>query len=245
MFEDSSEGEDEEILAVYDIEQLDDDVQRIRRLRRPRHAQRFFFDINVSQREFREKHRMSPEVLDNIVEWIGPELARRNNRGLPLSPRQRIQVFLHFLGTNSFYHDVGSNHIISRATVGKIVREVCNVLFEHRNEVIKWPANAERLADDFYKIQPIPCVAGVIDGCHIPVHPPAEDKHPLLIVNKATASTAWLFQVPVLGKKYSQLLVHYSSSSIQEYCICTCTSTGDLLKFSMEIFIVLTPKKLY
>jgi nuclease HARBI1 len=65
---------------------------------------------------------------------------------------------------------------ISRQTVGNIVREVCNVVFEHRNEVIKWPEDSRKLAADFFKIEKIPCVAGVIDGCHIPVNPPAADE---------------------------------------------------------------------
>jgi hypothetical protein len=56
------------------------------------------------------------------------------------------------------------------------VREVCEVLFSHRNEVIKWPDNPEKLAEKFYKLRKIPCVAGVIDGAHVPVHPPADDE---------------------------------------------------------------------
>ena len=158
MFTDSSEEEEDEILAHFAWD--DEDPQRVHRIRRPRRAPLYFFDVNVSEREFREKHRVSPAVLENIVEWIGPELARTNNRGLPLSPRERIQIFLHFLGTNGFYHDVASSHVITRTTVGKIVREVCLVLFEHRNEVIKWPENSEKLASDFFKIARIPCIAG-------------------------------------------------------------------------------------
>jgi nuclease HARBI1 len=119
---------------------------------------------------------VTPAVLEHLVEWIGPELSRRNNRGLPLSPRQRIQVFLHFLGTNSFYHEIAGSHVSTRSTVRFIVREVCEVLFSHRNEVIKWPENPERLAAEFYRLGKIPCVAGIIDGTHVPVQPPSADE---------------------------------------------------------------------
>jgi len=64
-----------------------DDVPVARRVKRPRRTPMCFFDTNVSEREFREKHRVNPAVLDHLVEWIGPELERPNNRGLPLSPR--------------------------------------------------------------------------------------------------------------------------------------------------------------
>jgi len=146
---------------------------------RPRRVRRFdhnFFDVNVSERVFREKHRVSPVVLEDLVNWIGPELSRRNRRGLPFTPKQRIQIFLHFLGTNGFYHEVGSCHLISRSAVGTIVREVAEVLFSHRNEVIRWPDNPEKLAEDFHRIQRIPCVAGTIDGCHIPIQVPKADE---------------------------------------------------------------------
>jgi len=175
MLSDSSE--EEEFLALNQA-YADEENENLRRqrVRRPRRAPRYFFDENVSEREFREKHRVTHAVLDHLVEWIGPELSRPNKRGLPLSPRQRIQVFLHFLGTNSFYHEVGGSHVISNGTVCNIVKEVCNVLFEHRNEVIKWPSPAEPLANHFYKIAKLPCVVGVIDGTHIPVHAPGADE---------------------------------------------------------------------
>jgi len=175
MFSDSSEEED--VVALYQAyaEEENDNLRR-QRVRRPRRAPRYFFDENVTEKEFREKHRVTPAVLDRLVELFGPELSRQNKRGLPLTPKQRIQVFLHFLGTNSFYHEVAGSHVISKGTVGRIVREVCNVIFEHRNEIIKWPSPAEPLAHQFYKIAKLPCVVGVIDGTHIPVQPPGADE---------------------------------------------------------------------
>lgn len=173
-----SSSDEEVVLEIAASSDDENDIfnERIHRMRRPRRGPRYFFDIDVSPREFREKHRVSPELLDHLAEWLGPELSRPNNRGLPLSPKQRIQIFLHFLGTNGYHHDIGGCHVISRRTVGTIVREVCNVMFSHRNEVIKWPSHPEKIAGDFFKIAKIPCVAGVIDGTHIPVHPPANDE---------------------------------------------------------------------
>jgi len=163
MFSDSSEEEEAELVVLYDSSDGEEEQRPIEHQhhRNPRRrAPLYFFDVNVSAREFREKHRVSPALLEHLVDWIGPELARETNRGLPLAPRQRIQVFLHFLGTNGFYHDIGGSHVISRATVGNIVKEVCNVLFNHRNEVLRWPENPESLAQQFFNIARIPCVAG-------------------------------------------------------------------------------------
>jgi len=90
MSSDSSEEEAIEGLLAFD----DLPAQRGRRPHRPRRVPIYFFDVNVSEREFREKHRVSPAVLEHLVDWIGPELARQNHRGLPLSPRFFLNMYL-------------------------------------------------------------------------------------------------------------------------------------------------------
>ncbi len=69
MFSDSSEEEEEELLALYDSAD-DNEERRQIRAHRPRRAPLYFFDTNVSAREFREKHRVSPLILDFLVDWI-------------------------------------------------------------------------------------------------------------------------------------------------------------------------------
>jgi len=39
-----------------------------------------------------------------------------------------------------------------------------------------WPDDTSKLADQFYELGGFPSTAGAIDGCHIQVSPPNEDK---------------------------------------------------------------------
>jgi hypothetical protein len=113
----------------------------------------FFMLMFLRENSGRNRGSLSKSPLDHLVAWIGPELARPNQSGLPLSPRQRIQVDLHFIGCNGFYHDVAGSHVISKQTIGNSVREVCNVMFQYRNEVIIRPKDYRKLAADFFDIE--------------------------------------------------------------------------------------------
>lgn len=88
----------------------------------------------------------------------------------------QILVFLHFVGTNSFYHVVRDSQGPSPQTVGRIVRRVASALFDLKNEIICWPDNPESLRQQFYQFGHFPSVAGCLDGSHVLVRPPKNDE---------------------------------------------------------------------
>jgi len=112
----SSEEEIEELLR-----------NRIRR--QPRNfEQRRLLDVQ-HLREFRQKFRLPIEAFEHLLEAVGPQLEHRTRRNMALTARQQLLVFLHFLGTNSFYHVMHLCHGILTSTVWNVIARVtpaCN-----------------------------------------------------------------------------------------------------------------------
>ena len=110
-----------------------DELLRRQVIRQPRNFQnRRLFEID-NPREFREKFRLS-------VELIGPRLEYRTRRNRALTARQQLLAFLYFLGTNSFYHVMHSCHGISTSTVWHIIYRVVPAILSLKREFIRWPA---------------------------------------------------------------------------------------------------------
>ena len=127
------------------------------------------FDEDISDKTFRERYRVPREVVDLLEEKLSAGLEHPTKC---LSPREQIKVFLHFVGTNSFYHVMRDCHGVSTDTVFRTVHRVCNLLYTLREDYIKWPDNPETLAAEFYKVAKMPSVCGAVDGTHVWIHPP-------------------------------------------------------------------------
>jgi hypothetical protein len=64
---------------------------------------------------------------------------------------------------------------VSQATVSQIVKRVSVLLAENTANFVKFPCNEEGqriLIARFNQIYGFPCIAGVIDGTHIPIQNP-------------------------------------------------------------------------
>ena len=101
-------------------------------------AERRFDEANISDKQFRERYRVPRSVVDYLEERFFEALKFPTQRNKPLSPREQILVFLHFSGTNSFYHVMRDCHGIGTDTVFRCVHRVCEVLFQIRNEFIRY-----------------------------------------------------------------------------------------------------------
>ncbi|XP_044172446.1 putative nuclease HARBI1 [Acropora millepora] len=153
-----------------------DELLRRQVMRQPRNfEERRLFDIE-NPREFREKFRLPVDAFVHLLELIGPRLEHRTRRNRPLTARQQLLVFLHFLGTNSFYHVMHSCHGISTSTVWQIIHRVVPVILSFKREFIRWPDQPLSIAAKFRDIAGFPCVAGCVDGTHVPVNPPHNDE---------------------------------------------------------------------
>ena len=100
--------------------------------------ERRLFDIK-NLRESREKFHLPVDALIHLLELIGPHLEHRTRCNRPLMARQQLLVFLHFLGTNSFYHVMHSCHGISTSTVWHVIHRIVPVILSFKREFIRWP----------------------------------------------------------------------------------------------------------
>ena len=107
---------------------------------------------------------------------IGPRLEHRTRCNRPLTARQQLLVFLHFLGTNSFYHLMYSCHGSSTSTVWHIIHRIVPVILSFKREFIQWPDQPLSIAAKFRDIAGFPRVAGCFDGTHILVNLPHNDE---------------------------------------------------------------------
>lgn len=125
----------------------------------------------------KQQHRVPAAVVNYLAEELGPLLQHPTHRNQALTPRQQIELFLHFVGCNAFFHVMRDARGPSTHTVHRVVSRVTDAILTLKQNVIKWPADMQKLRRDFYNIANFPCVAGALDGCHIEITPPADDEN--------------------------------------------------------------------
>ena len=148
-------------------------------LPRPRRGRNFNerkFGEAIDETTRKQQHRVPLEVVEYLVDKLSPLLKHPTRRNQPLEPRQQIEIFLQFLGNNAFYHLLRDARGPSSHTVFRAVHRVSAAVNTLEEEVIRWPADCSRLAQDFLKIGGFPKVAGCIDGTHVNILPPSKDE---------------------------------------------------------------------
>ena len=88
----------------------------------------------------------------------------------------QIELFLHFIGTNSFYHVMRDARGPSTHTVHRVVHRVSKAINTLKADVVCWPEDCSKLAKSFFDLSGFPLVAGCLDGTHITITPPANDE---------------------------------------------------------------------
>ena len=163
------------------------------------------FDENVTEKVFRERYRVPKSVVDFLEQKYHDQLEFKTKRNQCLTPRQQILVFLHFLGTNSFYHVIRDCHGIGTNTVLRIVHKITEILYNERETFIHWPANSSRIARQFFDIAGMPNVCGALDGSHVTVSPPKD-------VEESYVNRHHTHSINVLMVCGPDLVVYYSNT---------------------------------
>jgi hypothetical protein len=92
----------------------------------------------------------------------------------------QIMLFVHFLGTNGFYHLIRDARGPSSHTVFRTVHRVAEAISSLQDEVIRWPEDCTQISKKFFDIGGFPQVAGCVDGTHITVSPRKQDEEACL-----------------------------------------------------------------
>lgn len=135
-------------------------------------------DFNdMTDGEFLEKFRVSKRTVQYILSKIGILLKHKTNRNKALNSENQLLCALHWFGCGSQYHVVGDTQGVSKSTIHRCVKRVCNLIIEHLlGEEIRWPGNAAYIAESFKTFANFPNVAGIVDGSLIKIDAPNENE---------------------------------------------------------------------
>ena len=162
------DGDSDSDLDILNVRVEDNRVLRRRKL--------FTARIKMGISDFKERFRLEPHQVDQLLLTIGPDLQQPTSRSGALSPKQQILITLRFLATGSFYKVIADSLGFSKATVGVCIRRCVAAINTHLFAVhVRW-SETNDVARRFYGIGGMPAVAGCIDGTHVKIEAPVNNE---------------------------------------------------------------------
>ena len=123
--------------------------------------------------------RMLPETYDILLKLVAAYIKKvSTNMRESIGPDQRLAVTLRYLTTGDAHTTIGRSYRMSSTTVGRIVEETCNVIWNRLKDAgyIETPHSVQtwkQIANEFEARWNFPNVLGAIDGKHILMFAPA------------------------------------------------------------------------
>ncbi|XP_060857126.1 uncharacterized protein LOC132934786 [Metopolophium dirhodum] len=116
--------------------------------------------------------RMSVSAFDELLStYLGEKLLKIDtNMRKAISPAEKLAVTLRYLGTGCTFQDLHYFFKLGASTIGNIVREVCNVVWEELAHIQMPPMTEDIWKDTAAKFEQhdnFPHCLGAIDGKHI------------------------------------------------------------------------------
>ena len=136
--------------------------------------------------EFISRYRVTRDVFIQLEEKVLTFLHRSTFRSYAIPAATQLAVSLQFLATGSFQTVVASSHGISQPSVSRCIRTVTDALCFYAKEFIVFPSESEQLLNQqrFTERHFFPKVLGCIDGTHVPILAPPNNKD--IFVNRKT-----------------------------------------------------------
>jgi hypothetical protein len=147
-------------------------------IRRPRtFKQRISYSQIQETYEFNEKFRLSFENFSVILNTIEPMLHHPTKRNHALSPKEQLQIALHWFGSGVQYHCIADMHGVSKGTVCRVIKNVVNAINENLlNDTVRWPEDVGETINAFSNIAGMPLTCGIVDGTLIKIDAPSNDE---------------------------------------------------------------------
>ncbi|XP_041464135.1 putative nuclease HARBI1 [Lytechinus variegatus] len=148
-------------------------------LRRPRFGQ-----YETLMRELEAEHaadfksylRMVPQMFYELLDRVGPRIAKTTTHRTPLDPGLKLAITLRFLATGSSYHDLAFAFRVPHNTISLFVPEVCQAIYdEYEDEMWATPQTEDEwrpIAEGFGDRWNFPHCCGAIDGKHVTIKKP-------------------------------------------------------------------------
>lgn len=129
--------------------------------------------VDCPEGRFKDLYRFTEDNVEWMAEhFLGPNT---ETRGKALSPKQKMMVFLRFVGDPGFHDGIAEDIGIHRSTVSKTIPFVLQQIVEKSNEWIVFPVggkieDAKREWGERYQF---PTAFGAIDCTHVPIKKPS------------------------------------------------------------------------
>ena len=121
--------------------------------------------------------RMTPTKFEELLSWIAPLITRSAIRRQPIQPGERLCVTLRYLVSGDSFSTIANSYRMSDTTVGRIVKETSNVLWNVllTKGFLRAPVNSDewkKISEDFEMKWNFPNCLGAIDGKHVIIQCP-------------------------------------------------------------------------
>lgn len=126
---------------------------------------------------FFQMFRMIPSKFEELLGLVAPRITRWKARREAIGPEERLAVTLRYLVTGDAFISIAASYRLSAATVGRVVKETCQVLWEvlcakKYLNVPQTPNGWIELARGFEVRWNFPNCVGAIDGKHVTIQCP-------------------------------------------------------------------------
>ena len=151
-------------------------------LPRPRQS---WFEIHYNDHRipddyFKQQLRVRRATFNELLNMVNPHVARQDTSMRNCIPPEKIlAIGLYRLAHGNSYVSIAPVFNVGKSTVIEAVQDVMNVLYDQRNQYIKFPttiAETTECIETFQRTRSeLPNVVGAIDGTHIPIIAPRVD----------------------------------------------------------------------
>ncbi|XP_064635780.1 uncharacterized protein LOC135492963 [Lineus longissimus] len=119
--------------------------------------------------------RLTPPLLEELLQLVGPSLQHHHTNRTPIDPKQRLVLTLRYLASGDSQQSIAFAYRMGLSTVCIIVWETCNAIwtvlggrFVAAPSTDKW----KEIASDFFRFWNFPNCVGSIDRKHVVMQAP-------------------------------------------------------------------------
>lgn len=153
-------------------------------LRRSLRRERVFRDRRnpldiFTDEELVQRYRFSRAGIMYIADIITESIEHKTRRNQALLPYQQVVIALQYYATGTFQLVVGDALQVTQPTACRAIHRVTNALVRKLNEYVAFPEDEQQLArikDGFHRMKSFPGVIGCVDGTHVWITAPRENK---------------------------------------------------------------------
>lgn len=163
-----------------------------------------------TDKEWYDNFRVSKATFQFIVSEIEAEIVRKNTAmRKAVSPSKRTAITLYYMSSTAEYRTIANLFGVSKSFVCLCIKDVCKAITKKRGKDFLTVPKGDDLSEvmRIYKEKwGFPACAGAIDGTHIPIQAPLENRTDYIngksyhsIVMQALVDSKYLFRDVVIG----------------------------------------------